>query len=112
METFSIRDLRDRSGELVRELESGHLAIITKHGKPVGVTVPISEHLVQSGVTTALAVELFRSHAVSLELAARIAGVSYIDFIDTLAQLRIPVVDYSPEELEGEIEVLESTDRR
>ena len=35
METFSIRDLRERTGELARTAEAGQLSIVTKHGRPV-----------------------------------------------------------------------------
>lgn len=107
MESFSIRDLRERSGELVRELEDGHLALITKRGRPLGVTIPISEHLIEHGVTFALAVELFRTHAVSLGLAAKVAGMSYAEFVEQLGRLGIPVVDYDPAELEHELKLLE-----
>ena len=112
MESFSIRDLRERSGELVRELEDGHVALITKHGRPLAVTVPMSEHLLVSGVPLALAVELFKAHAISLELAAKVAGVSYPEFLDHLARLRIPAVDYEPAKLEDELVFLERSDRR
>ncbi len=107
MNHFSIRDLRDRSGELVRELENGNLALITKHGKTIGVTIPMSGHLLENGVGLALAIELFKTHSVSLGLAAKIAGVSYIEFIEVLGRLMIPVVDYSPEEFERELKLLE-----
>lgn len=106
MDTFSIRDLRERSGDLVRELEAGHLALITKHGRPVGVTVPMTEELLQRGVPLALAIELFRIHAVSLGLAARIAGLAYIEFVEELGRLGIAVVDHDPAELEEELKAL------
>lgn len=32
METFTIRDLRERTGELVRGAEAGQLSLVTKHG--------------------------------------------------------------------------------
>jgi prevent-host-death family protein len=107
MDTFSIRDLRERSGDLVRELEAGHLALITKHGRPVGVTVPMTEALLQRGVPLALAIELFRVHAVSLGLAARIAGLATIEFLEELGRLGIPAVDYDPAELDAELKALE-----
>lgn len=107
MESFSIRDLRERSGKLVRELESGHVALITKHGKPLCVTVPMSEHLIRAGVPLALAIELFRTHMVSLGVAAKVAGVSCEAFVEHLGRLRIPVVDYDPAELERELAQLE-----
>ena len=112
METFSVRDLRERSGELVRKLEEGHLAVITKHGRPLAVTVPMTETLLEKGVPLALALELFKTHVVSLELAAKIAGVSYAAFLDHLARLGIPAVDYATAELDEELAFMGQADRR
>lgn len=39
-ESINIRDLRNKTGELVRLAESGQLSLVTKHGNPVFVTVP------------------------------------------------------------------------
>jgi len=40
MQTFSTRDLRERSGELSREAEAGHLSLITKRGQPLNADAP------------------------------------------------------------------------
>jgi len=45
MQTFTIRDLRDRTSELVRDAEAGKLSIVTKHGQPVFIAVPFDESL-------------------------------------------------------------------
>lgn len=107
MHTFSIRELRERSGDLVRGLESGQIAIITKHGRPVGVTLPMSDHLLEAGVALALAVELYRGQVISTGLAARLAGLSYVEFVEHLSRLRIPVADYGAEQLDRELDLLE-----
>ncbi len=49
METFSITDLRERSGELARQAEAGHLSIVVKHGRPLFIAVPMDEHLLKEG---------------------------------------------------------------
>lgn len=35
MDAFAIRDLRKRTGELIRDAEAGNLSIVTKHGQLV-----------------------------------------------------------------------------
>lgn len=107
MEAFSIRDLQARSEELVRELENGHPALITKQGRPLCITVPLEEHLIEAGLPLALAVELYRGQTVSLGLAAKIAGLSYVEFIEQLGRLRISILDYDPDELDRELKLLE-----
>ena len=50
MDTFSVRDLRERIGELTRDAESGRLSLVTKRGRPLFVAVPFSEELLKEGV--------------------------------------------------------------
>lgn len=106
MESFTVRDLRERTGELVRACEQGQLSILTKRGRPLCVTVPVDETLIRQGVATALAVQLFRNHAISLGSAARMAGTSLEAFMETLGALGIPVIDYEPDDLARELDSL------
>ena len=107
MQTFTIRDLRDRTGELVRNAEAGKLSIITKHGQPVFVAVPFDENLLKNGVNVALAVKLFDEEKISLGQGAKLAGMSHSAFIDLLGSLRIPVARLEPGELERELAAFE-----
>jgi len=107
MDTFTIRDLRERTGDLVRDAEAGKLSIITKHGQPVFLAVPFDESLLREGVRVALAVKLFDDEVVSLGKAAKLAGMPQSEFIDHLGALKIPVVRYGKEELERELATFE-----
>lgn len=111
METFSIRDLRERSGELVREAEAGHLSIVAKHGRPLFVAVPLDEHLLREGVAVALAIRLFAEKTVSLGKAAKLADLPLEAFIEHLAARGISAVDYPPEEVDEELAAFETNDR-
>lgn len=108
METFSVRDLRERTGELVRQAESGHLSIVAKHGRPLFVAVPMDERLLKEGVAVAMAARLFADHTISLGKAAKLAGLPLQDFIAVLGARGIPTVDYPPEEIDEELAVLEA----
>jgi len=106
METFSIRDLRDRTGDLVRAAEAGGLSIVAKHGRPVFIAVPFDEISLQNGIKVSVATKLFREHVVSLGKAAKIAGMTKVDFIGVLGAHGIPAVDYSPSQLNDELTLL------
>lgn len=108
MESFTIRDLRERTGELVRNAEEGHLSLVSKHGHPLFVAVPLDEHLLESGVTVALACRLFAEKVLSLGKAARLAGLAPPAFIERLGAMGIPAVDYDPAELDNELAQLRS----
>lgn len=107
MDTFTVRDLRERTGDLIRDAEQGKLSIITKHGQPVFVAVPFDETLLKEGVRVALAVKLFDGEVVSLSKAAKLAGMCQSEFINHLGALKIPVVRYGKEELEQEVSAFE-----
>jgi predicted HTH domain antitoxin len=107
MQTFSIRDLRDRSGELTREAEEGRLSLVTKHGQPLFVTLPFTDLVMEHGVRFGLALQLYKHHDVSLGKAAQIAQMPYADFLFRVGRLGIPIVDYSVEEFKQELATLE-----
>ena len=103
MHTFTIRDLRDRSGELSREAEAGNVSLITKHGQPLMVSVPFDKVVVESGVHVALAVNLFKAGNLSTGMAARVARMSRLEFTELVSSLGIPVVDYPVSDLAEEL---------
>jgi len=103
MESFTIRDCRERTGELVRNAEQGKLAVVAKHGHPLFVAVPLDEDMLRSGVHVALAIRLFQDGTLSLGKAANLAGRSYEAMVEQLASIGFPAVDYPPEELDVEI---------
>lgn len=107
MDTFTVRDLRERTGELIRDAESGELSVITKHGKPVFVALPFDETLIKSGVILSLAIKLYRDEVISLERAAKLSGLGIAQFTQELTKQNIPVVRYSKDELDDELKVLE-----
>jgi predicted HTH domain antitoxin len=107
MQTFSIRDLRDRSGELSREAEEGRLSLVTRHGQPLFVTVPFSDEVIASGVHVAMAVSMFKSGDLTLGQAAKLARFDYSDFIEYLGELKIPVLNYDASELDQELAAFE-----
>ncbi len=105
LDVFSVRDLRNKSGELLRDAEAGQISLITKHGKPAILAVPFDERLISQGVHRAMALHLFESHQLTLAQCAKLAGLSLEAFIELLGEVGIPAVDYPPEELEEEMAV-------
>ncbi len=63
LDVFSVRDLRTRSSDLLKDAELGQLAIITKHGRPAILAVPFDRRLLDQGVHRALALTLFETSA-------------------------------------------------
>lgn len=103
VDVFTVRELRQRSGELLKDAEEGRLALITKHGRPALLAVPFDERLLDVGVHRALALHLFEKGQLTLSQAAKVAGLTLATFIDLLGEIGVAAVDYSPEELEQEL---------
>ena len=105
IEVFSVRDLRLRSSELVREAEAGQISIITKRGKPAVLALPFGSRLLNLGVDKDLALALFERRLVTLAKAAKLAGVTQDAFMDLVANAGLVAVDYAPDELTDELRV-------
>ncbi|MDZ4254023.1 MAG: type II toxin-antitoxin system prevent-host-death family antitoxin [Sulfuritalea sp.] len=113
MQTFTIRDLRDRTADIVRDAEAGKLSVVTRHGQPVFVAVPFDEILLQEGMRVSLALKLFDDGAVSLRQGAKLAGMKLAEFMAECSARDVPVVRYPPEELDQEMAILDALpDRR
>ncbi len=104
LDVFTVRDLRARSGDLLRDAEAGRLALITKHGRPALLAIPFDQRLITHGVNRALALHLFETGQLTPAQAAKIAGVSLEAFLELLQAADIPAVNYPAEELDEELQ--------
>lgn len=103
MESFTIRDLRERTGDLVRGAEKGKLAIVTKRGQPVFVAVPFDDAVLQGGVRRSLVLRLVEEGVISQGKGAEVLGMSRVDFLALMAANGVPAANYGPQELEREL---------
>lgn len=103
LDIFSVRDLRTRSGDLLKDAELGQMSLITKHGRPAILALPFDQRLLEQGVHRALALRLFEGRQLTLAQAAKVAGLSLDGFVDLLGSLGLVAVDYPPEELAAEL---------
>lgn len=69
----------------------------------VELTLDLPSNMTKDEAQTLLAVKLFETKRVSLGQAARIAGYSKRAFIEILGKQKVPVINYSPDELREEL---------
>lgn len=112
MDVFTIRDLRERTIDLIRAAEAGKLSLVTKHGQPVFLAVPFDETLVKEGVRIDLAIKLFDENVLSTGQAAKLAGVPLAEFLKICSERGVPVVRYEPSEIEEELKVFDELRHR
>lgn len=103
LDVFSARDLRNRSGTLLKDAQEGRLSIITKHGHPAALAVPFDAQLLDLGLHRHLAVQLFAQKLMTLAEAAKFADLPIETFLKVLAVSDVDVVTYPAKELEEEL---------
>ncbi len=66
--------------------------------------IPLPSNVSEDELRLAAATRLFELKRISLGEAAALAGYSVRAFLDVLARYGVPVINYSPDELEAELE--------
>jgi len=106
LDVFSARDLRNRSGGLLKEAKEGRLSLITKHGHPAALSVPFDAALLELGLHRHLAVRLYAQQLLTLAEAAKLADLPIERFLTVLATSGVDVVAYPAEEVAADLEAL------
>ena len=108
MQAFAVRDLREHTGELVRNAEGGHFSVVSKHGKPLFVALPFDDALLQVGVNIALADKLVHSGELSIGAGAKLAAMPYAAYLQHLSSTGYSMLDDSGKgaDLDNELESL------
>lgn len=106
MEAFAVRDLREHTGELVRNAETGAYSIVSKHGKPLFVAMPFTDELLQSGVNVALADKLVLQGELSVAAGAKLAKLPYARYLQHLGLLGYSMLDEAGD-IGAELQLLE-----
>ncbi len=106
MDVFSSRDLRNRAGNLLKDAEEGRLSILTKHGRPTAIALPFTSYIIEHGVRTQLAAQLFDQETTTLAQSAKIASLSVEEFLEVLQVSGIDVVRHAPNELAEDLKAI------
>ncbi|MCI4428566.1 MAG: UPF0175 family protein [Burkholderiales bacterium] len=104
MPTLTSEELELQPRRLLDDAEQGTSDVVTVEGEPVMLTLPLGASAGTSAERLELGVTLYERDLLSLGLAAKVAGLSYSRMIDELGARQIPVVRYSVEELDRELE--------
>ena len=90
--------------EFAAEFEAGSVSVITRNGTPLTVNIPFDDTLVKLGAHKALAVELYQEDVLTLNKAAKLAGMPMDEFIAVLGAAGISVFGYDTGELQRELD--------
>ena len=93
-----------RTGDLVRNAESGEYSVVSKHGKPLFVALPFDDLLLRTGVAVALADKLVQSGELSIAAGAKLASMPYASYLRHLGELGVSMLD--SHDLSAELDAL------
>lgn len=103
MHTVTDQDLQDAPRRLLADAQRGEVTVVTVDNRPVMMALPLDDGVPLHTALVDLAAHLYDRDLISLERAARIAGLSYSEMIDALGQRGVATIRTTPEELECEL---------
>lgn len=103
MPTLTTEDLVRAPERLLAEARSGELTVVTDHGQTVMLALPLEQGAPVQVMLFDLAAQLYDRDLISLERAARVAGLSYSETIDEFGRRGIATIRLTPKELEREL---------
>ena len=104
MHTLNADDLAAEPQRLLDDARKGQGDIVLVEGRPLMLTVPLGADAGSPEALMEIAITLYESDQISLGRAAEVAGLPYGRMVDELGRRGIPVVRYSVEDLERELE--------
>ena len=109
MKSVNVRELKNNPSAALRQAREG-VVVVMNRDKADALLVHLDHDklLGMPGVRLALATALFRDGNLPVGRAARLAGVTTVEFIQHLSRSGIPVVSESPAELRRDVETLDT----
>lgn len=104
MRVVNVRQLKSNPSVALREAKH-ELVMVTNRERPDALLIGMEQ---LSGipnmeqVRVVMGIALFRDKMLSIGAASKVAGKPLSEMLTLISELGIPVVDYSPEEAQGE----------
>ena len=102
MQTVSIRDLKNNPSSMTKYLDEGSSIFVTRHGKPIGITLPINDDLFSIGLKKTVAIELYKMGLISLGKMAEMLEIPKQEAMSLLNTLDISWIEDDIESIKAE----------
>jgi len=106
MKTIGIKSLQTNPSLLTHAFEKGEYSLITKHGTPIGIAVGFDSLILDEGLKNYLALKAFENGDLSFSQLANSLGKNKSETMLFLGSLNITFADYSLQEEEETIRLL------
>ncbi len=104
MQTVAIRDLKNNPSNMTKYLENNETVFITKHSKPIGITLPLNDDTLSIGVKNLVAIEQYKHGLISLGKMAEFLEITKKEAMSLVNRLGIDWLEYSKDELDKQLE--------
>lgn len=104
MQVIGIKELQTNPGKLTKTFSKDDYALITKHGKPVGLALPFSDDVMDHGLKPWYALKGFQNGDLSFGQLSKVLDKNHHETMKLLGFLGIPIADY---DLEDDLEVID-----
>jgi len=105
MQTLAIRDLKNNPSNMTKYLENNESVFITKHSKPIGVTLPLNDDTLSIGIKKLVVLDQYKNGLISLGKVAEFLEISKKDAMSLVNRLGIDWLDLSKEELDEQLNI-------
>ncbi len=105
MQTVAIRDLKNNPSNMTKYLENNESVFITKHSRPIGITLPLNDDTLSVGIKNLVAIEQYKNGLISLGKMAEFLEISKQEAMSLVNRLGIDWLDYDEAELNTQLNV-------
>ena len=103
MQTVAIRDLKNNPSNMTKYLENNESVFITKHSRPIGITLPLNDDTLSVGIKNLVALEQYKNGLISLGKMAEFLEISKQEAMSLVNRLGIDWLEYDKDELESQV---------
>lgn len=94
MQILELKEIQCNPAVLVHSINHEDYTIITKLGKPLGITVSFDSHILDGGLRESISLKAFEMGMISLGKLAELLKLTKSETMKLLDRLAIPVTDY------------------
>jgi len=102
MHTVAIRDLKNNPSSMTKYLDEGSSVFVTRHGKPIGITLPINDDIFSIGLKKTVAIELYKMDIISLGKMAEMLEIPKQEAMSLLNTLNVTWIEDEIENIKAE----------
>ena len=103
MQSVAIRELKNNPSNMTKYLDNNETVFITKHSKPIGITIPLNDDTLSIGIKNVVAIEQYREGMISLGKMAEFLSLSKQEAMSLLNRLGVDWLEYDRDELAEQV---------